>query len=135
MRFVIDASIAASWCFDDEHSAIAERAAADLLDGSEAISLIVFWFEIRNVVLMGLRRKRTTPELMARSLDRLALSPITASARLPDERPVLSLAQRHNLTFYDACYLELALREQLPLATLDKRLAAAATAAKIALLG
>ena len=40
-------------------------------------------------------------------------------------RETLMLARTHRLTVYDACYLELAVRRGLPLATLDKELAAA----------
>ncbi len=47
----------------------------------------------------------------------------------------LELAERHNLTVYDAAYLELALRRRLPLATLDRELREAASAEKVALLG
>ena len=52
-----------------------------------------------------------------------ALSPLVDD--LDDNFAVLSLAQRHNLTAYDAAYLELALREKAILATLDRRLAEA----------
>jgi predicted nucleic acid-binding protein len=47
----------------------------------------------------------------------------------------MSLARRHRVTVYDAAYLELALREGLPLATLDAALADAARAEGVALLG
>jgi len=43
----------------------------------------------------------------------------------------INLARQHGLTEYDATYLELALREGLPLATLDSKLEAAATAAGV----
>lgn len=46
----------------------------------------------------------------------------------------LTLADRHNLTVYDAAYLELAMRRALPLATLDTRLADAARAEGLAVL-
>ena len=52
-----------------------------------------------------------------------ALSPLVDD--LDDNFAVLLLAQRHNLTAYDAAYLELALREKALLATLDRRLAEA----------
>jgi predicted nucleic acid-binding protein len=39
---------------------------------------------------------------------------------------VLALARQEGLTVYDAAYLELALREGLPIATLDTQLKAAA---------
>jgi predicted nucleic acid-binding protein len=45
----------------------------------------------------------------------------------------LSLARAFNLSSYDACYLELAIRESLPLATLDKNLAKAAIRSDVAI--
>ena len=48
---------------------------------------------------------------------------------------VLALAREHRLTVYDAAYLELALRADAPLATLDRELARAAHAARVPLLG
>ena len=47
----------------------------------------------------------------------------------------MTLARRHSLTFYDAAYLELAKREGLPLATLDRDLEKAAIAEGVALFG
>lgn len=47
----------------------------------------------------------------------------------------MRLSERHRLTLYDAAYLELAQRLQLPLATLDQELRAAANALGIPLLG
>jgi predicted nucleic acid-binding protein len=55
--------------------------------------------------------------------------------RAPDEIIVLTLARRHRLTVYDAAYLEVAVREGLPLATLDAGLARAATAEQVPLIG
>ena len=52
-----------------------------------------------------------------------------------DGREIASLAFKHGLTTYDAAYLALALDEGLPLATLDKELAAAARAEKVPILG
>jgi predicted nucleic acid-binding protein len=56
-------------------------------------------------------------------------------AALPDAGAVFALAQRHQLTFYDACYLELAMRERIALATLDQALVLAATAESLPLIG
>ena len=55
--------------------------------------------------------------------------------RTPASHVVLALARAHRLTIYDAAYLELALRADVPLATLDQQLARAARAAKVPLLG
>ena len=68
-----------------------------------------------------------------RSIDRVARSPIGFDS-LPNDDDVMETALRHRLTFYDAAYLELAMREAMPLATLDTALARAAEAERIPLL-
>jgi predicted nucleic acid-binding protein len=66
-----------------------------------------------------------------RYLSRLAITVDGA----PDAGQVLALARRHRLTVYDAAYLELAVREALPLATLYEALAIAARAEQVPLIG
>jgi predicted nucleic acid-binding protein len=126
VAFVLDASIVGSWCFHDEHDARAD-AACDRLFDDRARAPILWWFEVRNVVLLGERRKRITEQYALEFLDRVEDLAVDL-APLPDQVVVLALARRHRLTFYDAVYLDLALRERLPLATLDGALAAAAHA-------
>jgi predicted nucleic acid-binding protein len=72
-------------------------------------------------------------DLILTTLSQLAQLPIAQSDRR-DERAIFALAQRHLLTFYDAAYLELAMNETLPLATLDTALARAATAEGVPLI-
>jgi len=55
--------------------------------------------------------------------------------QMPGEYAVLTLARRHRLTVYDAAYLELALGEASPLATLDEALASAACAEGLSVIG
>lgn len=126
MPFVLDASIAACWAFDDEgHPAAA--LALGRIRTDEAHVPSVWWFEIRNVLIVNERRGRVTEAdvaLFLRSLSRLSVT----IDRTPDESAVLALARRHRLSVYDASYLELAQRERIPLATLDAALATAAHA-------
>lgn len=85
------------------------------------------WFEIRNVLIVNERRGRITEAdvaLFLRSPSRLSV----IIDRTPDESAVLVLARRHRLSVYNAGYPELAQRAQIPLATLDTALAAAARA-------
>ncbi len=67
-------------------------------------------------------------------LRRFALLPVRLTA-LPDDDALMTLARKHRLTVYDAAYLELAKREALPLATLDRALEKAAVAEGVALFG
>lgn len=124
MAFVLDASVAGVWMFQDEQHAHADIA-LDLLRQESAIAPALWWFEVRNMLVLGERRRRISASGQAEFLGFLARLPI-GIAPLPHENDVLELARRHRLTFYDATYCELALREGLRLATLDGELAQAA---------
>jgi predicted nucleic acid-binding protein len=133
MPLVIDASIVAAWHFPDERSAQGDSIMARLESDSARMPAL-WWFEVRNVLLIGERRGRTMREYSGRFLDFLRGLPIEI-APLPEELAVLSLARRHQLSFYDAAYLELAQRERIALATLDRALARAAVAEGVELIG
>lgn len=131
--FVLDASVAASWCFPDESHANAE-AAFGLISQESALAPALLWFELRNVLLMGERRNRLSEAQTARFLKYMSELPIEED-RDPDDSLVLALARTHRLSVYDAVYLELAQRRALPLATLDRALMNAARAEKVSLIG
>jgi len=130
---VLDSSIVGCWCFPDESSPVA-AAAFDELGRAGAIVPSLWWFEVRNVLVVNERRGRIDPPGSAAFLADLDMLPISFD-RQSDSTTVLALAREHRLTVYDAAYLELAHRREAPLATLDRRLAAAADAAGVALLG
>jgi predicted nucleic acid-binding protein len=132
MPFVLDASVAACWAFEDEDHSIAKRALARIRT-DEAIVPSLWWFEVRNTLVMNERRgriKEADTAAFLRILSRLAV----AVDRIPDEGDVLTFARLHRLTVYDASYLELARRLDAPLATLDKKLQTVAHNQKIAVL-
>lgn len=132
MSFIIDASVVIAWAFKEQH-ATAERALARI-QTEEAIVPALWWYELRNVLVLGERHKRLAERETARFLRDISRLMITIDSS-PNEAQVLMLARRHQLTVYDAAYLELAGREALPLATLDEELAAAARAEQVALIG
>jgi predicted nucleic acid-binding protein len=132
MRFVLDASVTINWAMRDESSPVADRALSEIRSGSAATPAI-WWYEVRNILVVNERRKRITPQDSDQFLSDLLRLEI-AIENDADSTSVLSLSRRLGLTAYDAAYLALALREHLPLATLDRNLAAAATAEGIALL-
>jgi predicted nucleic acid-binding protein len=131
--FVLDASVAASWCFPDESHKNAEFALR-LIAHETAIVPTLLWFELRNVLLMSERRNRLSETQTARFLKYFRELPIEVD-RDPDDGLVLSLARKHRLSVYDATYLELAQRKALPLATLDKALIKAAHVEEVRLIG
>jgi predicted nucleic acid-binding protein len=128
--FVLDGSVALAWYFVDEQEAYADGVAASL-PSSAAVVPAVWPLEVANAVLMGERRQRGTTTKASVWLRFLRSLPITVDdeTHLRAWGDTLDLARTHGLTAYDAAYLELALRRGLPLATLDKKLRAAAKAA------
>ena len=133
MSVVLDSSIVGCWCFPDEASPVAD-AAMSAVAADEAVVPAVWWFEVRNLLLTGERVGRMNPIGPAGFLGDLESLSIRID-RTPASHVVLALARAHRLTIYDAAYLELALRADVPLATLDQQLARAARAAKVPLLG
>jgi predicted nucleic acid-binding protein len=131
-EFVLDGSLALAWFFKDEADAYADAVAARFPSARAAVPLI--WpLEVANAVLMGERRRRSTEAQAAKWLTYLGLLPIAVDDETNDRAwgEVLSLARAYRLSAYDAAYLELALRRGLPLATLDDKLRAAASAAGV----
>ena len=130
MGLVPDISAILALAFEDEDAVYAELVLT-AIGADEGVVPTLFWFEIRNALLMAERRKRITIDQTAEFLASLAVLPITIDEE-PDEQTVLRLARTHTLTVYDAAYLELALRRSLPIATLDADLQQAALAANVA---
>jgi predicted nucleic acid-binding protein len=100
----------------------------------EVVVPAVWWFEVRNLVVTGERHGRMDPTGTATFLADLETLSIRID-RAPVSDAVLALARAHRLTVYDAAYLELAGRLDAPLAPLDRKLAAAARAAGVPLVG
>ena len=134
-RLVLDASVSAAWCFPDETTPLAEGLLDRLATGLEAVVPSIWPFEIANAVLQAERLKRITQAHAAAELHQLMLLPITVEPVQTSRAfgMVLSLAREQNLTEYDAAYLELAIRESLPLATVDDGLRNAARDLGVAL--
>lgn len=136
-RLVLDASVAVSWCFSDERSRVAEEVLDLVAAGGELLAPAIWPLEVANALLAAERRKRISPAQAAALLQRISKLSIViepmAMGRAFDQ--VLAVARQHDLTEYDASYLEVALREGLPLATLDTKLRRAARSAGVALIG
>ena len=126
---VLDASVALAWLLADEGGEFAAGVLARVARHGAAVPAI--WsLEVANVLLLSERNGRLSPEDGTRSITLLRELPIrllTASLDV-DFGQLRTLCQKHGLTTYDAAYLEAAVRTSLPLATLDRKLAAAAKA-------
>jgi predicted nucleic acid-binding protein len=126
-RFVLDSSVAASWCFEDEANDYAEGV-LDRLSGEEALVPALWLLEMGNVLYNAERSGSITAAQSARLVELLQALPIAVDESTPARAMdgILSLAREHGLSTYGAAYLELAMREGLPLATRNDALREAA---------
>jgi predicted nucleic acid-binding protein len=136
VSFVLDNSIALAWCFEDEQT----RPIMNLLDRvteTGAYAPALWPLEALNGLLAAERKRRIQSGLRRRYTEFLHDLPIRIDTETADNAwtTTVELAQRLRLSVYDAAYLELALRRELPLATLDQDLAKAARASGTAVLG
>ena len=125
--FVLDASIVFAVFFKDENSAYA-YAVMNSLNITPAFVPAMRHFEIPNVFIVGERRKRCTREQSDSFLAYLTILPLVTEPvpAIYILQAIIELARKHDLSAYDATYLELAIRNHIPLASLDKPLNAAA---------
>lgn len=129
---VLDASVALAWLFEDETDARAE-AVADALGRDRTAAVPMLWYyEMANAILTAARKGRLPEDRAREYWDRVAAMPLEVDERQPGTQRMFRFAADHGLTAYDAAYLDLAAHLRCPLATLDKRLIAAAKAAGIA---
>jgi len=136
MSLVLDCSIALAWIYSDETTEPV-RQVFDAVSEEGAWVPGLWRLEVANVLEMGVRRKRHDAAFRDSTLADLAQLPIQVDTETDRQAwsATLRLAERHQLTLYDAAYLELALRRNLPLASLDEDLRRAAKAEKVKVLG
>ena len=136
MPFVVDASVALGWCFEDEASEYAERVFEQLNEENKALVPSIWPLEVANGLLVAERRGRLSSAKVARTAEVVTQLPVSIQDAQPELAlgAVLDLARAQGLTAYDAAYLELAMREGLPLATQDEALRAAAQRVGVPLL-
>ena len=136
MNFIVDSSMALAWVMRDEAGPETDKILDSLGQGTRAFVPAIWQWEIANAFLSVERRKRATKMEISRHLSLLRSLPIEVDEAAINQAwgATHLLAQRRQLTSYDAAYLEMAIRLGLPLATLDKDLAAAAKIEKVELL-
>jgi predicted nucleic acid-binding protein len=127
VSMVIDASLTLSWFFEDETT----PKTTDLLDRiarEGAVAPTLWRMEVANGLQTAIRRRRIDAAYRDQSLNDLKRLPITIDTSSDPNiwTSVVRLSDRYGLTIYDACYLDLAERLNLPLATLDQKLQDAA---------
>ncbi len=133
--FVVDNSVVMTWCFKDENTQYSDFI-LNKLESAAAIVPSVWPLEVTNVLLVAERRKRISEADSTRFIALLSELQISVEQESPERmiKEIYALARKHNLSSYDASYLDLAMRKGLPIATLDKNLLAAANRSKVSIL-
>lgn len=136
-RFVLDASVALAWLVDRAIDPYATHVKQLLLRGSRAIVPSLWQLEVANGFVSAERRGILTPVETSEILENFEIV-LGGSIDIRHEstpiRRAIATAREADLTAYDATYLELARDHGLPIATLDRRLAASARKANVPLL-
>ena len=135
MPFVLDCSVALAWVMPDEADQQVDVLLDRLLDDSAVVPEL--WsLEVGNVLLVARRRNRITDDEQTRIVADLCNLPVETDRRTHEYvfSDTMGYASKFDLTLYDACYIELALRRHLPLATLDRKLIHACKSAGIEIL-
>ena len=122
--FVLDASVASALLLDENEGTQAEPALVRMQSGKALVPLL-WHLEVRNSLLSASRRGRLSGAKLAERLEDLQDLPLSTDSDL-DLDVAFRLAEKHELSIYDAVYLELAKRHAVPIATLDKSLSRAA---------
>ena len=126
--FVVDASMAFAWVLPSQASAAAEAWLKRVEEGDEAVVPPLWFLEVANGLLAAERRKTMAATERILALERLSTLALTidkAPARDAFGR-TSALAEQYGLSVYDAAYLEVAIRRNLPLGTRDRALRSAA---------
>jgi predicted nucleic acid-binding protein len=133
--FVPDASATLAWFFEDETSASTDALLTRLESGDTAVVPQHWPLEVANALLMAMPRGRISKDKISRLFGDLLALPIRIDPATSDTtfNQIFACAENYRLTVYDAAYLELAMRERIPLATLDNDLRNAARAAGVPL--
>lgn len=131
MSLVVDASITLAWFLESERTRFTE-ALFDQVETLELWAPAIWQLEVPNALLVAERRKRVDRTARLEVLERISGLGIRVDTAPLDLKMISLLAERRNLTTYDASYVELALRLGLELVTLDRALAQAAAAEGIA---
>ncbi|HUU03245.1 MAG TPA: type II toxin-antitoxin system VapC family toxin [Myxococcota bacterium] len=133
MELVLDCSLALAWTIPDEQSNAAEGLFSRLDKESKLWIPALWWYELSNALTMAQRRGRLNDSDTLRLIELYRKLPLITDTLLGADAVFRFrvLAQRYNLSAYDAAYLELAQRRGVELATLDQDLKKAARKAGV----
>ena len=131
MAMVIDASVAAAWCFQDEEGSAEADELMSQVAAKGAVVPNLFWHEMRNILIVAERKNRIEPQAADDYLKRVRALPLVTD-NSQDDSETMALSRQYSLSGYDAAYLETAKRRGMLLATFDGDLKQAASDENVA---
>lgn len=132
--FILDCSVTMAWLFEDEKTRYTEEILKQLTQHAKAVVPPLWYIEVNNVLLVAERRHRVTVVQTQHFWEILRQLPIDMQHQQThhDIDSILNLGRQYQLSAYDATYLDLAIKLNFPLASLDKALLKAAQNAGVA---
>jgi predicted nucleic acid-binding protein len=134
--FVLDASTAISWCFEEVQTPYAIAVLQQVSEGAEVHVPHVWGLEVTNALVKALRRQHITRDELFEYAQQLGMLRLKVDSETAERAfgQILALAERYQMTTYDASYLELAQRRGVSIATADRNLVQAAGAVNVSIL-
>lgn len=120
--FVLDSSVALGAFFADEQDEYSLAVWHSLAE-AQAVVPALWHLEMGNILARALRAGRIAPAALDQSWARLEVVGLHTLPHHGDARHWAQRAADWGLSAYDACYLDTALQQRLPLATKDQALA------------
>jgi predicted nucleic acid-binding protein len=135
-RFVVDASVALCWYFPRQKTAYTEAIFDRLAAGDVALAPALWPLEMVNSLVVAARQKAISLAQFDAFIADLQDLPVSVDLGGVGRSysSIVRLCRQHQLSSYDAAYLDLALVEGIAIATLDRNLRAAARASGVELL-
>lgn len=129
----MDCSVTASSFLPDENSVLSEKLYSKLEKGLSIWVPAIWWYELNNVLIVAVRRKRINDAKMLEIIDLFQSMPISIDDNFTFNtlKNINNISLSHNLSVYDAAYIELAKRKNAGIATLDDKILIAAKKEKI----
>jgi len=136
LNFVLDSSLAMAFVFQDEATSETDEILDSFGQGAKAFTVPLWRWEVANALVMAERRRRITAAESNRHLRSLQSLPVELDENAWQEawQGTVLLARKHQLTIYDAAYLELGVRRGSSLGSLDTDLRKAAKVEGVKLL-
>ncbi len=136
MPFVLDASCALALVFNEPSLMQIPDLHGRILSEGAYVPPLWKW-EMANSLVQAARRAPDAIENLMAQLLVFERLPIAIDEESLDEAwgPTTVLSLKHGLTAYDAAYLEVSMRRELPLASFDKALARAARSEGVEVIG